>query len=92
MANRTYEEAAHAMQAGVAVDQGRGSQDGTPKHLRVGINAAMSDMAGLVRLLISKGIFTEAEYIEAITAAMNHEADRYEKLLSETMGRTIKLG
>jgi len=86
-----YLRAAHAMQAGVAMDQGRGSDDGTPKHLRVGINSALVDAAGLVRLLVAKGVFTEEEYVLAVTEEMEREQERYETRLSQEMGATIHL-
>jgi|SRR5579885_1759095 len=73
-----YSAAAHGMQTGVAFDQSRGSNDGTPKHLRVGINAAMADHAGLVTLLIDKGVFTREEYTKAIADSMEREKQRYE--------------
>ena len=57
-----YLKAAHAMQTGVALEMSRHAAPTEPKHLRVGVNAAMSDQAGLVKLLIAKGIFTEDEY------------------------------
>lgn len=76
-----YRSACHAMQSGVAVDQARGSGDGTPKHLRVGINSAMCDHAALVRLLLAKGILTEEEYALAIRDEMVREKERYEEML-----------
>lgn len=82
---RTYEDALHAMQTGVAIEQGKGSDNGLPKHLRVGVNAAMCDHTGLVRLLISKGVITQDEYIQAITEEMNREVERYEKKLGVTL-------
>ena len=89
---KSYEEAMHAMQSGVAMEQGRGSRDTEPKHLRVGINCRAVDHAGLVDLLIAKGILTKEEYIAAITARMNEEVADYEKRLSEVMGAKIVLG
>lgn len=89
-----WEAAAHAMQSGVATEmQIPERQSATePKHLRVGINTAMSDHAGLVKLLIDKGIITEAEYFKAIADQMEFEKARYEKGLSEHFGTPIKLG
>jgi uncharacterized protein YgfB (UPF0149 family) len=57
-----------------------------PKHMRVGIDLSKSDMCGLARLLIAKGVFTEAEYIEAITASANDEAASYEKMVQAVVG------
>lgn len=81
-----YHKAAHAMQSGVAMEHGRGGEDGSPKHLRVGVNAAMSDMAGLVSLLIAKGVFTEEEYLDAIATSMELEVLRYTQHLRELLG------
>lgn len=78
-----YAEAAHAMQTGVKFMIEAGSTECSPKHLRVGINVAMSDQAGLVQLLIEKGVFTQDEYCEAITRSMNAELQRYEKEVND---------
>jgi len=77
---KRYDDAAHAMQTGVAYEMVMNtSNSGTqPKHLRVGINAAMSDQEGLVALLISKGLFTREEYVTAVADAMERERDRYQ--------------
>lgn len=93
-----YKAALHAMQSGVAAEMGdisgvalaledelRGSAT-SPKHLRVGINAAMSDHAALVRLLIAKGLFTMEEYEKELADEMEREKARYEARLSEQHG------
>lgn len=90
-----YVAAAHAMQTGVAYDMGtdpdpsRGAT--TPKHLRVGVNSALSDMGALARLLIGKGIITQDEYFEAVATAMEEEAQRYQKLISDRLGQKVTL-
>lgn len=81
-----YARLAHAMQSGVAFEQSRGSNDGSPKHLRVGVNAAMSDMGGLVDLLIAKGVITETEYLEAIVTRMRAEVASYEARANAQVG------
>jgi hypothetical protein len=81
-----YFRAAHAMQSGVAADQAMGSDDGSPKHLRTGVNSALTNQAGLVNLLIAKGVFTEEEYVKAIADEMEAEVKRYEDRLSEGRG------
>jgi hypothetical protein len=91
MPKRTYREALHAMQTGVAMELESDPRGGTPKHLRVGVNAAMSDHAALARLLIRKGVISEEEYAEAVRVEMNDMADGYEEKLSERYGRPIKL-
>lgn len=87
-----YEKLAHAMQTGVAAEMNLDPGPTEPKYLRVGINAAMADHSGLVRLLIEKGIFTELEYYTSERDAMKAEVARYEKHLSDKYGSTIKLG
>lgn len=72
-----YAARAHAMQSGVAAAM-QYSMATEPKHLRVGVNAVMSDVGGLVTLLIAKGVFTEREYLEAINDSMDREVEKYE--------------
>lgn len=71
--------AAHAMQSGVALEMNWNPAPTDPKHLRVGVNTALCDHAGLVRLLIEKGIITEAEYMKAIADEMEREVGRFEQ-------------
>lgn len=78
-----YESACHAMQTGVAYDQEFGSQDGSPKHLRVGLNTQKSDHAALVSLLIDKGIIDRHEYFLRIREFMKREVKWYEEMLSK---------
>lgn len=74
----SYTDAGHAIQTAVAYDLANGGKSGSPKHLRTGINLTKTDMAGLARLLVGKGIITAAEYEQAITDEANREVDRYE--------------
>lgn len=88
-----YLALSHAMQTGVAHEMNfpeRGDPT-TPKHLRVGVNMAMVEHGALVQLLIARGLFTEAEYYDALNAAMEREVALYESRLSEMMGATIHL-
>lgn len=88
-----YQRNLHAMQTGVAYEQSNGSTDGSPKHLRVGVNAAMIHEAAIVGLLVAKGIFTEQEFAESLVNESRKEVDRYEKRLSERYGGAkISLG
>lgn len=93
-ATKRYHAAAHAMQSGVAteISDPELQKSIDPKHLRVGINSAMSDNAALALLLIRKGFITNREYTEALADAMEREKRRYEVYLSEHLGMTIKLG
>lgn len=86
-----YQQLAHAMQSGVAAEMHFTKQT-EPKHLRVGVNSALVDASSLARLLISKGLITELEYVEAIRDGMAEEVKRYEQRLSEHYGRTVRLG
>ena len=80
----SYEVAAHGMQSAVAYEMNKNSGPTEPKHLRVGVNSAMTDHAALAFLLIAKGLITEEEYLEALRLAMNHELARYQKHLDPT--------
>lgn len=87
-----WQAASHAMQSGVQATMDAGiSQAAEPKHLRVGINIALSDHGGLVDLLIDKGIITSAEYFKAIANAMEREKLLYESRLSEHYGSPVTL-
>lgn len=88
-----YVAAAHAVQSGVAYDMERNPDDSatSPKHLRVGLNVALSDASGLATLLIEKGVFTQEEYTKALADAMERERARYEEHLSRAMGAKITL-
>lgn len=88
---RRYGAALHAMQSGVKFEQENGSTDGTPKHLRVGINSALVDNAALTKLLIDKGIITALEYVKALAEGMEAEKARYEALLSMRTGKKVTL-
>ena len=90
---KRYTALAHAMQSGVAMEMNNPDTKATdPKHLRVGVNAAMSDHGGLVTLLIKKGLITEQEYMEEIVAAMEREKLAYEARISERVGKPVTLG
>lgn len=73
-----YSAACHAMQSGVALDHARGSQDVSPKHLRVGVNVAMRDLASIASLLVAKGIITLDEIDKALADGMEDEVASYE--------------
>lgn len=87
-----YHVAMHAMQSGVAFTMPIDPKPTEPKHLRVGINAAMSDQAALAFLLIEKGVITRAEYIRAVADQAEREAAGYAEALSKHHGRPITLG
>ena len=72
-------------------DHKHGSPDGSPKHLRTGLNVIMVEHAGLVEVLEAKGIITAEEYWESLVGAMKLEVKRYEFRLAKTMGRDVRL-
>lgn len=90
-----YMKAAHAMQAGVAIMMQYNPRETEPKHLRVGINSVMSDMGGLVSLLLEKGLFTREEYEASITEFMKREAASYkeklEAIIKEQTGNDVNI-
>lgn len=79
------------MQAGVAMEMEAGTKETEPKHLRVGVNAAMCDSAALAKLLIAKGLFTWEEYYKEIADQMELEVKSYEEKLSKRFNRAISL-
>ena len=97
-----YTRAAHAMQSGVKMMQNyehpelvipddKFEASDSPKHLRVGVNAAMVDHGGLTNLLISKGIITMAEYFKFAADTMEQEVHNYEKRIKDEIGTEVKL-
>ena len=94
-ANERYFKACHAMQSGVAFTaqmEGGKSVEQTSKHLRVGVNSALVCNGALAQLLINKGIITAEEHATAQADAMEAEAARYQKEISEKLGREVILG
>ena len=86
MTPEQYEEhlrLGHAIQTGVAHELEIDPSGGTPKHLRTGLNMEMCSHAALAKLLIAKGIITEAEYGAAVLAELEAEKARYEERLTE---------
>jgi hypothetical protein len=73
-----YELAAHAVQTAVKFEQATGSNCGSPKHLRTGLNLSKCDQAALVKLLIAKSILTLDEYQHALADEAEAEVERYQ--------------
>lgn len=90
-----YHAAGHRIQSAIAALMGRdpGYSATEPKHLRVGIDMSKSDQAGLVTLLIAKGVFTKDEYIAAVTQSATDEANAYETSVQAVLGhRGVRTG
>lgn len=83
--------ALHAMQTGVAMEMQLDPTSVEPKHLRVGINAGFVGDAAMVRLLVSKGVFTMDEYYAALADEAEVEVARYESLLTQRLGKPVRL-
>lgn len=92
MSKRSYREAAHAMQSGVAMKMHYDPTETSVKHLRVGVNSAMVETATLFNLLLKKGIITQEEFEEELANQMNIEADSYQKWLQDRTGTEVTLG
>jgi hypothetical protein len=86
-----YRAALHAVQTGVRTLIEMGDTLATPKHLRVGIDSAHVSDGALVRLLISKGVITEREHLEALVVQAEEERGSYEDRLSKKTGKKITL-
>lgn len=87
-----YLKAAHAMQSGVAAMMAINPNGATsPKHLRVGVNSAMTEQRALATLLIERGLFTAEEYAKAMADAMEAEVGTYEAELSKFYERPVTL-
>jgi hypothetical protein len=83
--------AQHAMQSGVATKMAIEPGETSPKHLRVGVNAAMVGNAALARLLIAKGLITEEEYFAELADGMEAEQRLYEQFLTEYFEKPVTL-
>lgn len=79
-AGERYHKAAASLEAGAAVITGLEPRNGSPAMLRAGIDTTQSSMAGLVKLLMKKGLITELEYFEAVADATEQEVERYQKV------------
>ena len=91
-AARRYDAAAHAVQSGIALKLELDPKNfGTPKDLRVGVDSSMSSHAGLVSLLMEKGVFTHEEYVEAMADAMEREQAMWENILTRETGVQVHL-
>lgn len=91
-----YQAAAHKVQSGLHFlmhfYQATRFHRTEPKHLRVGIDISKAEQAGLAKLLIAKGVFTDEEYLLAMTEAVEEEANRYrDEVRDVTRNPTLEL-
>lgn len=84
-AQARYVAAGHAVQSAIAF-----SMDATkitePKHMRVGIDMTKSDVGAITRLLVAKGICTDAEIWEALAEGAEAEAEMQATTARQAMG------
>lgn len=73
----------HAVQSAVATKMGFDASECTPKHLRVGVNSALIDASAVAKVLVDKGIITDAEYFTAVRDLWRAELDGYKRWFAE---------
>jgi hypothetical protein len=79
-AKARYAAAMHGVQSAIAYEiSAKKNEAHSPKHLRTGVNSAMVNAEAIATLLITKGIITELEYVEALADAAERELARYEE-------------
>ena len=86
-----YVNLCHALQTGVGNILRLDGAEGTPKHLRTGLNILFCEHSALVMLLIEKGIFTEDEYFDSVNKVLAQEVSSYESKLSNHYKTNIRL-
>lgn len=87
-ATERYTRAAYRVQTAIAFNPDRPRDQ--YKDLRTGLDLRAADAGGLATLLISKGLITEKEYLEAIADAAEREATHKENELSVRYGINVK--
>ena len=88
---KRYMALSHAMQSGVKYLLQHEAASGGPKHLRVGVNMALTENAALTTLLLEKGLLTARELEERILLFLEKEVESYQARLSELTGGTVTL-
>jgi hypothetical protein len=81
--------AQHAMQSATAFEierLGLNPAGADPKHLRVGVNSALVNIDAIARVLITKGLMTEREYLTALAVGAEREAERSAALARQRTG------
>lgn len=84
---RRYVAAAHAVQAGTKIV----NAETDAMDCRIGLNVQMAEFGGLCELLVSKGVFTEDEMMDAITAGLLREKERLEHEIAGAGGAKVTL-
>jgi len=88
-----YHAHGHAIQTGIKVLLGcNATHECEPKHLRVGISLSKTDHAGLVELLIEKGLFTRQEYFQKMEKMAAKERQNYQDRVRLVLGQNFTIG
>lgn len=88
----------HAMQTGVAHVLGHLMPSGSDvltrelKHMRVGVNSAMCQVAALAEVLAEAGVVDLADVVARQVQKLNADVRRYEQELEEKFGVKVRLG
>ena len=83
----------HAMQSAIRFKMENGdTRETDPKHLRTGLNANMCGVGALAKLLIEKGIFTNAEYFRAENEMLEQDIRLYEQQVEQLLGVKVTFG
>lgn len=74
---KRYMSALHTVQSALRFQLERLGEKSsiTLKHLAVGRSSALANQGAIAKLLIDKGVFTEAEYFDAVVEFAEREAD-----------------
>lgn len=88
---RRYADLGHRVQTGIALLMNHGDTLAEQKHLRVGLDLRAADAGALAGLLISKGVFTEREYNDAMIAGLEKEVYRLTVEIEQRLGRRVTL-
>jgi len=75
----------HGMQTGVEYQKEFDSKETNPKHLRTGVNSALVETGVLAELLIKAGVFSAAEYQDALIKGMKKEVERYQNAIQDNL-------
>lgn len=88
---KRYQAKCHAMQTGVAMVMNFDQHETTPKHLRTGVNVAMSDHGALVDMLVEQGIIDRLEYFKRLEKFMDQEVEVYVNIIQNKTGKKVTL-
>ena len=87
-----YEQALLALKSGASFKaQYADPEDTTAVSLRSSVDAALSDIHSIARLLIRKGLMTEKELFEALVEGIEAEVKNYQAMFIEHFNMDVDL-